>query len=92
MNIVSANAGSYDLAIAATPTTATCDGSGVTCTAATLAEADLFTWHNEVINSLPGGITEVSRDTTGQTIVQVLVRWNNLNTSGTSEITVRGEL
>ena len=93
MNKTAANAGSYDLLITDVPNSATCYGTGATCSQADFAAADKFEWHNLVTAALPGGLSSISRATgTGQTIVTIEVRWNNLNATGTSKIEVSGEL
>ena len=93
MNKVMANNGSYDLALTDTPNTATCYGTGATCSESDLALADRFEWYTNVVDALPEGKTSVIRITgAGQTIMSVTVQWKNLNGAGTSEVSVKGEL
>jgi len=93
MNKTAANAGSYDLATTDVPLSGSCYGTSATCSESDFAAADKYEWHSLVTDTLPGGASSVSRATgSGQTIVTVLVRWNNLNATGTSQILVRGEL
>lgn len=93
MNKTAANAGSYDLALTDTPNSATCYGTSSTCSEADFAAADKYEWHTLVTAALPGGASSVSRATgSGQSIVTIIVQWNNLNAAGTSKIQVRGEL
>ena len=94
INKTEALAGSYDLATADTPNSATCYGTGSTCSTSDFANADKYEWHELLTSTLPGGDGSVSRATgTGQTIVTIIVQWDNRNKSGsTSTIQVMGEL
>ncbi|MCW8988028.1 MAG: type IV pilus modification protein PilV [Gammaproteobacteria bacterium] len=93
MNRNAANSGSYDMATTDTPNSATCYGTGSTCSEASFAAADKYEWYSLITSTLPGGAGSVSRATgTGETIVTILVQWNNLNATGTSKIQVSGEL
>lgn len=93
MNKTAANAGSYDIALTDTPNSASCYGTSATCSESDFAAADKFEWYTQVASTLPGGKSSVARATgSGQTIVTVLVQWNNLSATGTSQISVIGEL
>lgn len=93
MNKVAANNGSYDLAITDTPNSATCYGTGVTCTESGLALADRYEWYTNVKATLPEGKSSVARITgSGQDIISVTVQWKKLNGTGTSKVSVKGEL
>lgn len=99
MNKVAANAGSYDLGLTDVPNSATCYGTGSTCSQTDFAAADKYEWYTQINNTLPGGKGSVSRTTgSGETIVTVIVQWTNLNASETtsasttSQVQVRGEL
>lgn len=95
MNKTEANAGSYDLATTDVPLSATCYGTAANCSKSDFATADKYEWYSFLASTLPGGVGAVSRATgTGQTIVTVIVQWNNQNDSSAppSQIQVRGEL
>ena len=93
MNKTAANAGGYDLATTDVPLSASCYGTSATCSESDFATADKYEWYTLITSTLPGGAGSVSLATgSGTTIVTVVVQWNNLNTTGTSQIQVRGEL
>ena len=93
MNKTAANAGGYDLATTDVPLSASCYGTSATCSESDFATADKYEWYTLITSTLPGGAGSVSRATgSGTTIVTVVLQWNNLNTTGTSQIQVRGEL
>jgi len=95
INKTEATAGSYDLALTDTPNSASCTGTiaTVNCSPASFAAADKYEWYTLLTSTLPGGSGSVARVVgAGQTIVSVIVRWNNSSTGNTSQIQVKGEL
>lgn len=91
MNKLVANTGSYDLALTDTPNSASCYGTGSTCTQSDFAAADKYEWYHQISTILPGGAGSVSR-AGNPSIVTIIVQWDNLNAAGKSQVQVKGEL
>ncbi len=91
MNKTLANTGSYDLALTDVPNSATCYGTGSTCSQSDFAAADKYEWYDNISTALPGGAGSVSRSGT-PTIVTIIVQWDNLNAANKSSVQVKGEL
>ncbi|MDX9741032.1 MAG: type IV pilus modification protein PilV [Gammaproteobacteria bacterium] len=74
VNRLAAESGSYDIALGATPTAANCSGTGVNCSPATLASADLTEWKQSIAALLPSGDGAVQRN--GSAFL-VTIRWDD---------------
>lgn len=91
-NRTAANDGSYDNAFGDYPSALSCVGSTANCSAANMAQADIYQWKNELGTLLASGKGSVARSIVGgATVIVVTVRWDD-HAGGTTDFIVRGEL
>jgi len=77
-NRISAITSAYDIALGVVPASATCEGTGASCSTATLASADLSEWKGLLDDSLPQGDGSISRTGMGgNTMVTIIVQWDD---------------
>ncbi len=70
--------GAYDIAIGATPTSASCIGIGANCNPATLANADLSEWKQSLAAILPLGDGAIQRNVTASGLsVTITIQWDD---------------
>lgn len=74
VNRLVAEAGDYNIAIGATPTSASCIGIGANCPPETLADADLTEWKQSLAAILPLGDGAIAQNGTTFTIT---VQWDD---------------
>ena len=74
VNRLVAEAGSYNIAIGATPANASCLGTGANCNPATLANADLTEWKQSLAAILPLGDGAVIQNGASFTIT---IQWDD---------------
>jgi type IV pilus assembly protein PilV len=93
-NREAAESGNYDVSLGTTAPTATCMGTGSSCSQANIASADIYEWLQNVKTTMPGGDASVTRTTSGGAqIISISVYWDDkAEADGTNDITVTAEL
>lgn len=69
-----AGAGSYNIAIGTMPGEETCTGNGVNCSAASMADADLYEWKQSLAAILPSGDGSIASN--GGTFT-ITIQWDD---------------
>lgn len=69
-----AETGGYNIALGTTPTATSCEGTGASCTPATMATADLYDWKETLADVLPAGDGSVTQAGLNFTIT---IQWDD---------------